>query len=76
MTKLGEIQDPTGGTWDECIASNTDEVNETSRWWSRIAYTLLLVSAFLLGRAYGWYEVHLYMKHVAEGLRELSGSLR
>lgn len=64
-----------GQVWDECINSY-NEPEPRSKWWARTAYILLLASAFLLGRAYGWYEVHLYMKHMAEGLAALAGSLK
>jgi hypothetical protein len=72
-----EIQDPTGGAWDECINSYAEpEWKQPSRWWARITYSLFLVGAFLLGRAYGWYEVHLFIKHNAEGLAAIAGTLK
>lgn len=61
--------------WDECINSY-NEPEPRSKWWARTAYILLLASAFLLGRAYGWYEVHLFIKHNAEGLAALAGTLK
>jgi hypothetical protein len=39
----------------------------------RVAAILVLAGTFLLGRAYGWYEAHLYMKQIAEGLAQLVG---
>lgn len=67
--KIGEIKDGSGEVeWDECINSY-NESKPKSKWLARTAYILLLASAFLIGRAYGWYEVHLFIAAIAGSLR-------
>jgi hypothetical protein len=73
-TEYIETQTPIG-SWDESIDKYV-EFEPPSKWWARITYSLFLVGAFLLGRAYGWYEVHLFIKHNAEGLAALAGTLK